>query len=61
MASTEVAIYVTTGEPRREWCDRCQTSARIDVTVYALLDDGPSPIGTGGGCTRCDPHLFREG
>jgi hypothetical protein len=56
----EAAPYyldVATGSVRREWCDRCSTSARLVVTVYALLDDGPHPIGTWGGCTSCDVEL----
>lgn len=51
-------LDVAAGSARREWCDRCLTTARLAVTVYALLDDGPHPIGTWGGCARCDVEVF---
>jgi len=58
VAEQVVYIHTATGEPRREWCDRCLTSARLVVDVYALMDSGPQPLGAFGGCTRCDPDLF---
>jgi hypothetical protein len=54
MAKQTVYIQVATGEPRREWCDRCLTSAFLVVDLYALMGDGPHRIGTWGACTRCD-------
>lgn len=55
------AVYVelATGKPRRQWCDRCLTSARLVWDLYRLVDDGPHRMGTFACCTRCDPHLFR--
>lgn len=58
-ADQTVYVHVATGEPRREWCDRCLTTARLVVDLYDLRSNGPHRIGTFAGCTRCDPHLFQ--
>jgi hypothetical protein len=49
-------IEMATGLPRREWCDRCLTSAVLAVDLYVLSRAGVGPpVGTVRLCTRCDP------
>jgi len=56
MARTvKVIVTLTPGTPRLHlWCDRCMTSARFEVDVYTLTDEGPHRLATINRCTRCD-------
>lgn len=36
------------------WCDTCLTSARYEIDISVLSDDGVSPISCASGCARCD-------
>lgn len=57
--SSEYVVQIAAGEGRQAWCDRCLTSAAIELGVYALGEDGPSRVGTFRACTRCDPEMFQ--
>lgn len=48
-----VFLPLATGTPVAGlWCDTCLLPSRYEVPVYVLGDDGPSQIGTAGGCTE---------
>lgn len=49
-----VYIRIVAGRIRREWCDRCMTSARMVAGLYRLADDGPHLVTTYDRCSRCD-------
>lgn len=52
---TELIIQLASGEPRDGlWCDTCLTSARFEIDLYRLADDGPRLIGSMNRCARCD-------
>ncbi len=57
-AAGDYLVTLVQGAERRRWCDRCNTSAIVEVDVYACsrhtVDIG-GPVATIGGCTRCDP------
>lgn len=55
MARTELTIHLVPGTPRTGiWCDTCLTSARYEVDVLVLGDDGLYPISVIRRCNRCD-------
>jgi len=55
MAQKTLVITIVPGTPRRDiWCDRCLTSARWEVSIYRLADDGPHEFGKVRRCARCD-------
>jgi len=55
MARRELVIHLAHGEPRLHlWCDRCLTSARYEMDLLRLGDDGVSVMGTFTRCHRCD-------
>lgn len=56
--SKHMTVHLAVGEPRPDWCDRCLTSAAVDMGVYALMPDGPIPVGSIGFCTECDADTF---
>jgi hypothetical protein len=50
-----VIANITPGEPRLHiWCDRCMTSAGIEVDALILGEHGVSKVGTYRACLRCD-------
>lgn len=54
MART-VTINLVPGTPRTHlWCDRCMTSAAVEIDVHILGSDGPRLLCTVHRCTRCD-------
>ena len=55
MTTTDVLVQVVPGEPRRRWCDTCNTSAGVEVDLYGLaFTGGPYHLGTLTYCERCD-------
>jgi hypothetical protein len=56
----DLIVKIFTGVERRNWCDRCLTSAALTVDLYAMSGDtlDAYQVGTIAGCTRCDPHVF---
>lgn len=67
MATTPDTVEVIFGIPRNTWCDRCMTSAVIELDLWEIatvgdaIQIGVAPATTLRGCTRCDPGLFRQG
>jgi hypothetical protein len=48
-------IHTTSGIPRRQWCDRCNTSAGLALPIFGLAEVSGAPIvselGTFNACT----------
>ncbi len=60
-ATGDYLVTLIEGAERRRWCDRCLTSAIVEVDLYAFSQGIASigePVATVGGCTRCDPEKF---
>lgn len=55
MPKPKLTVIIESGTPRMSWCNGCLTSARYELDVYALGDDGPLCLGTAHGCERCGP------
>lgn len=58
-----IRIPVVAGRTYRDWCSRCNTSARVRVNFYRLAwDHGPVRVGTYDKCQTCDvPDDDEEG
>lgn len=55
MAELELVINLEAGTPRLGiWCDRCLTSARYEIDIYAFGVGDPHIITTIKRCDRCD-------
>lgn len=49
-------IRLTPGEPRRYWCETCQTSGGIEVDLYQLTTRGITRVATIRTCTTCEEN-----
>lgn len=58
----DLVVTIISGAERRDWCDRCLTSAALRFDLYAFAGDSMDghPVATFGGCTNCDPDLFED-
>lgn len=50
----DLLVYLSLGQFRQAWCDRCNTSAGVRATVYGLFPSGPRAAGDIECCTECD-------
>jgi hypothetical protein len=56
MPQPTVTVYVTAGEPRRTWCNTCQTGGGIEIDLYALSGLTVTRIATHRTCATCEEN-----
>lgn len=48
-------VHITSGTPRWGiWCDRCLTSAGVEIDMFHITASGVSLLATVRRCARCD-------